>query len=120
MRRATFIVAILLVVGGLVALLGLLWKHDLGSFATSPQMIEVPLGTRRIAGGRALVAAHGVNDTGATLIVSCREASTDVDVGIGEMTDPACGVTLTYLTPRGRAGDPDDPLRAVLEVRWQD
>lgn len=119
MRRTPFIIAILLLLGGLVALWGLLFKHELGSFAASPQMIEVPVGARRIAGGgRALVAARTADAEAVSMVVSCRDTSADVVIELGMVAEPVCGVTITYLTPRGRPDDPDEPLRAVLEVRW--
>ncbi len=121
MRRTPLIVALLLVVSGLVMLWGLQWKHELGSFASNPQMMEVPVGARRIAaGGRALVAVRAATAEEASLVISCRDAAAEVTVALGMKAEPTCGVTIAYLTPRGRVGDADDPLRAVLEARWDE
>lgn len=51
MRR--LLVPLVLIGGGIFALVVLQWKLDLGEFAESPQLLEVPWPQRlRLAGGR--------------------------------------------------------------------
>lgn len=120
MRPTAVAVAAALLAGGLLALWGLARKHEIGSFARSPQLIEVPVGKARVAaGGRALVRTAAVAADAAELIVSCREESAALELKIGDRAEEAiCGVTVTYLAMLGTESDEDDPLRAVVEAAW--
>ena len=121
MGRPALIAVALLLVFALVALVGLQWKHELGGFADSPQLREVPLGMARIVGGgRAVVdfVAHDGEAGTVRMQVRCAEARHQAEVPLGDVFEPpTCGVDVVPIEVLG-AGTGDDPVRLFLEVRW--
>lgn len=134
MRRLAFVVVALMVtVGGLFALVALEWKHGLGGFATSPQLIEVPFGRKVIvAGGRAILwvgtAPYPVagpdgrprtDPDAAAGELQCQAQRKVFRLALGERSERICDVEVTLRTLRGGASA-DDPRRAEVEVVWED
>ena len=102
---------------GIFALVVLQWKLDLGSFAESPQLIEVPWGARAIVGGGlAGLDFDRLDGETATLRLWCAAAETTLRLEPGEVAD-ACGVRVRLLGfLEGREGE---AARAALEVSWE-
>lgn len=134
MRVYALAAAAVILTAALLSLVGLQWKHELGSFADSPQELEVPLGTRRIAaGGRALIGAIAAaaddddeNNRGPeaderfTVELLCRGERQRIELERYVRSEPVCGVAVEVLELRGEAGDQDDPPRLLLRALWDD
>ncbi len=118
MNTRPLVAIVLILFGGLFALLVLQYKLDLGSFAESPQLIEIPWGTRAIVGGglAGIDFDHLENDT-ATLRLWCEAGEVELRLEPDELTEEICGVhvrLLGFLSAR----DASEKTRAALEVIW--
>ena len=115
-----FLIPIVMALGGLFALLALQWKLDLGSFADSPQLLDIPLGARAVAGGgRAGIDFTEVDETQAVLRVWCAQHSSTLHLEPHRTTEEICGVTVRLLgLIAGRPGEAR--IKAALEVAWDD
>ena len=110
-------VPLLLIGVGIFALMALQWKLDLGSFAESPQLIEVPWGARSIVGGglAGLDFDQLEGDT-ATFRLWCAVEETTLRLAPGDEGEETCGVRVRLLGfLEGREGE---AVRAALEVSW--
>ena len=117
MKPWSLVVALILLFGGLFALLALQYKLELGSFAESPQLIEVPWGARAIVGGgRAGVDFDQQEGQTATLRLWCSVGEVTLRLEPEQTTDEICGVRLRLLG--FLAGREGEKLRAALEVTW--
>ena len=109
---------LILIGAGLFALIALQAKLDLGQFAESPQLVEVPWGARSIlGGGRAAVDFDGLSGNTATLRLWCSQEEFEVRLEPDDQTEELCGVRvrlLGFLT--GRKGG--EETRAALEATW--
>jgi hypothetical protein len=114
------IVLPLLLVGfGLFALIALQAKLDLGHFADSPQLIEVPWGARAaVGGGRAAVDFDQLEGDTATMRLWCSEEEIEVRLEPDGQTDELCGVRVRLLGFLG-GRDAQETTRAALEVTWE-
>lgn len=103
---------------GLFALIALQWKLDLGQFADSPQLVEVPWGARSIVGGgRAAVDFDQLDGDVATLRLWCTEDETEIRLEPDDQSELFCGVRIRLLGfLSGRDGG--EKTRAALEVTW--
>jgi len=108
-----------LVSAGIFALLALQWKLDLGQFAESPQLVEVPWGARSVVGGgRAAVDFDQLEGEVATLRLWCHEDELVVRLEPDGQSDEFCGVRIRLLGfLNGR--DAGEKTRAALEVTWE-
>lgn len=108
---------LVLITVGIFALVVLQWKLDLGQFAESPQLIEVPWGARSIVGGgRAAVDFDQLDGDVATLRLWCDEDEIEVRLEPDDRSDEFCGVRIRLLGfLSGRGGE---KTRAALEVSW--
>ena len=109
----------LLLIGvGLFALVVLQWKLDLGSFAESPQLIEVPWGARAIVGGGlAGLDFDQLEGDKATFRLWCAAGETTLRLEPGGEAEEICGVRVRLLGfLEGREGE---AVRAALEVSWE-
>ncbi len=112
-------VPLVLIGVGLFALIVLQWKLDLGQFAESPQLIEVPWGARSIVGGgRAAVDFDQLDGEVATLRLWCSEYETEIRLEPDDQTEELCGVRVRLLGFLGGRGD-GETTRAALEVSWE-
>ncbi len=120
MNIRLLVVAMLLLVGGLTALLAAQWRlqKKLGLGADSPQEVTLPLGTRMlVGGGRAGVEFESRRDDRAKLIVRCGEKSRWLALATGETSAEVCGVHIE-LTGFTSATGTLATSRAHLVVSW--
>ncbi len=110
----------LLLVGGLTALLGLQWRMQkkLGLGTGSPQEVTVPLGKRMIVGGgKAGVEFESRRDDRAKLVVRCGEVTRWLALATGDVSREVCGITIA-LTRFSSATGTLATSRAHLVVSW--
>ncbi len=121
MRPQAVALAAVLALVGLWALLGVLNRHEIGGFASSPQMLEVPLGARRIAaGGRAVVSVVAIDGDQLVVEISCRDETRQLAARLGDPFETLCGIDVLATQVLGYAGDPDRPRRLLLSVLWDE
>ena len=109
-----------LLLGGLTALLALQWRlqKKLGVGAGSPQEVTVPLGSRMlVGGGRAGVEFESRRDDRAKLIVRCDRGTRWLALATGDVSDEVCGVRLE-LAEFSSATGTLATSRAHLVVSW--
>ena len=97
MNLRLLIITMLLLFGGLTALLGLQWRlqKKLGTADGTPQEVTVPLGKRvLVPGGHAGVELTSRRDDQAKLIVRCGEITRWVALSTGDTSDMVCGIRL--------------------------
>ncbi len=114
-------VTMVLLLGGLCALMALQWRmhKKLGMGDESPQQVTVPLGTRMmVGGGRAAVELESRRDDRAKLVVRCGEAARWLALATGEVSDEVCGVRIR-LNSFSSATGTLATSRAHLEVSWE-
>ncbi len=118
LRIRRLVLPVLLIGAGIFALVVLQWKLDLGSFAESPQLIEVPWGARSIVGGGlAGLDFDQMEGETATFRLWCAAGESALRLEPGEASDELCGVRVRLLGfLEGREGE---PVRAALEVSWE-
>jgi len=119
MKIRLLVVTLAFGLGGLIALVALQWKLDLGRFAESPQRLTVALGTRGIVGaGRAVVGFVAEGDGKAVLELKCAAEKTTVELLPGATAEEICGVRVRLI---GFAGgfEAGEPARVALEVSWE-
>ncbi len=120
MNLRLVVVTMVLVFGGLTALLALQWRlqKKLGLGAGSPQQVTVPLGSRMlVGGGRAGVEFESRRDDRAKLIVRCGESTRWLALATGEVSEEVCGVRL-QLTEFSSDTGTLATSRAHLVVSW--
>ncbi|MCP4656305.1 MAG: hypothetical protein GY856_12905 [bacterium] len=118
MKIRLLVVVLLVVLGGLLALVALQWKLDLGRFGESPQRLTVALGTRWIVGaGRAVVGYVDERDTTAVLELKCAAEELTVELAPGAATEETCGVRVLVIGLIPGSGV-ESPARVALEVSW--
>ena len=120
MNLRVLIVIMLLLFGGLTALLGLQWRlqKKLGLGAGSPQEVTVPLGQRMMIGaGRAGVEFESRRDDRAKLVVRCGEKASWLALATGDVSREVCGVYI-QLTGFSSATGTLATSRAHLVVSW--
>lgn len=113
-RLALLVAVVVLSLGGLFALLALEWRHDLGGFAENPQLLELTVGEKAIAGGRAVLAVESTTAAGATLTVSCRDVEERLELVTGMSSDEVCGLTLQLVALEPTTGED----RVVVRASW--
>lgn len=120
MHLRTVLLVLIIALLGLIALLSLEWKHGLGSFATSPQHLEVPArGRAIIGGGRAIFELKQLKGDEAWIGIACNDDELQVEaMRPGQTTDEVCGlwVTLEAFLP---GFGPERPPRARIAVAWE-
>ena len=114
------VLPVVLISVGIFALVVLQWKLDLGEFAESPQLVELPWGARSIVGGgRAAVDFDQLDGNTATLRLWCSEHEVQLRLQPDHQTDEVCGVRIRLLGfLSGR--DASEQTRVALEVTWND
>ena len=120
MSLRILVITMLLLVGGLTALLALQFRlqKKLGIGAASPQEVTLPLGSfMLVGGGRAGVEFESRRDDRAKLIVRCGEKSRWLALATGDASDELCGVHIE-LTGFTSATGTLATSRAHLVVRW--
>ena len=120
MSLRILVITMLLLVGGLTALLALQFRlqKKLGIGAASPQEVTLPLGSfMLVGGGRAGVEFESRRDDRAKLIVRCGEKSRWLALATGDASDEVCGVHIE-LTGFTSATGTLATSRAHLVVRW--
>lgn len=109
--------AAVLVVGLPAALLFALWfvawRNQYGSYAKSPQTVEMSIGTQTIvAGGRAKMWFAQI-DEGAYVELKRKGESRGLWLQVDEPSDPVFGLTVELVEVQESM-----PPRAKFEVRW--
>jgi hypothetical protein len=97
MNLRLLVVTMVLLLGGLIALLALQWRlqKKLGVGAASPQEVTVPLGSRMlVGGGRAGIEFESRRDDRAKLIVRCAASTRWLALATGDVSEEVCGVRL--------------------------
>lgn len=118
LKIGRLVVPLSLVGFGVFALVVLQWKLDLGRFADSPQLLEVPWGARAIVGGgRAGLDFDQLEGETATFRLRCAATERRLRLTPGEVSEELCGVRIRLLGFLDGAA-PEAPARAALEVRW--
>ncbi len=120
MNVRLLVITILLLVGGLTALMALQFRlqKKLGLGADSPQEVTLPLGSFMMVGdGRAGVEFESRRDDRAKLVVRCGEIQRWLALGTGETSDEVCGVQIE-LTGFSSATGTLATSRAHLVVSW--
>ncbi len=120
MNIRSLIVIMLLLLGGLTALLGAQWRlqKKLGLGAASPQEVTLPLGSRMMVGaGRAGIEFESRRDDRAQLVVRCGEAARWLALATGDTSEEVCGVYI-QLTGFSSATGTLATSRAHLVVSW--
>lgn len=118
MNVRLLVVIMILLFGGLTALLVLQYRLQKKLGTGSPQEVTVPLGTRLlVAGGRAGIEFESRRSDRAKLIVRCGEVTRWLALGTGDLSDEICGVRL-QLTGFSSATGTLATSRAHLLVSW--
>lgn len=90
-------------------------QMELGSYAKSPQTVEIPLGSRRIvAGGKAKIWFAG-GSTGSEFEISCSKDGRYVLPQPKEKYD-ACGIHVTLVDIDDK--EADRPPKASFKIEW--
>ena len=112
--RIRRLVGPLLLIGvGLFALMTLMWKLDLGSFAESPQLIARAI----VGGGLAGLDFDQLEGDTATFRLWCAVDEATLRLEPGDEGEETCGVRVRLLGfLEGREGE---AVRAALEVSWE-
>lgn len=114
-RIALLAAALLLAAGGVLALVALQWRHDLGGFAESPQLLALEVREKVVAGGgRAVVGLAAASSDGASLRVRCRDVETPLELVPGAVSDEICGLRLELVAVEPTVSG----SRAVVRARW--
>ena len=118
MKNRPLVAIVLIVFVGLFARLALQYKLDLGSFAESPQLMEIPWGARAIVGGGlAGIDFEEMDGEIAHLRLWCEAGEIDLRLEPGDESEQACGVRvrmLAFLSGR----DAEEKMRAAVEITW--
>ncbi len=110
----------LILLGGLTALLALQWRMQkkIGLGAGSPQEVMLPLGGRMLVGaGKAGVEFESRRDDRAKLIVRCGEVTRWLALATGDVSNEVCGVYI-QLTGFSSVTGTLATSRAHLLVSW--
>lgn len=104
---------------GVGPLVSFVWINKLGDLATSPQRVEMNLGTTSfVAGGRAKLWFAAV-DLGPQVEVSCKRQTRMIEL-TDRVSDEVCGIRIRSVALKERDFKGYHITRGEFEVTWDD
>lgn len=107
-----------LMVAGVGPIVSFVWINKLGDLATSPQTVEMNLGTTSfVAGGRARIWFASV-DLGPQIEVTCKEESRLLELSGDSESDEVCGIRVSLVDWSEKERKGMRRIRATFRVAW--